>query len=187
MKKCNQCDEIKEFSEFRKAKSCKDGLRGECKDCSKMYRKQHYLDNKEEYIKNAGEWQNNHKEHRKQYCAEYQINNKNQIKDKKRENYLKNKEEILLKNKQRRRENPGSRRSEVAQRRAQKLNATMAGHNKEISRIYKNCPKGYHVDHIVPLQGKTVRGLHVPWNLQYLTAEENLKKSNKLEWCKDGN
>jgi len=71
------------------------------------------------------------------------------------------------------------RNNNNARRRAYKLEATPIWSEKEaIKQFYINCPKGYHVDHIIPLRGKTVSGLHVLSNLQYLTAHENWTKRN---------
>lgn len=48
---------------------------------------------------------------------------------------------------------------------------------QEIGRFYKNCPKGYEVDHIIPV---SKGGLHRLSNLQYLTREDNRRKHNKI-------
>lgn len=41
--------------------------------------------------------------------------------------------------------------------------------------------ESWHVDHILPLQGKTVSGLHTPSNLRVLRGVENIAKKNKYE------
>lgn len=66
--------------------------------------------------------------------------------------------------------------------RAAKLNRTPLWANlAKIKEFYDKCPNGFHVDHIVPLQGVLVSGLHVEYNLQYLSASENSSKRNKFE------
>lgn len=39
---------------------------------------------------------------------------------------------------------------------------------------------GWHVDHVLPLQGKFVSGLHVPENLQVIPGVENVRKANRF-------
>jgi len=59
--------------------------------------------------------------------------------------------------------------------------AALPGYEAEIREIYRNCPEGHEVDHIVPIKGMNVSGLHVPWNLQYLPVAENRAKGNKFK------
>lgn len=132
------------------------------------------------------------------YCKRYYKQNKSVILEKQKE-YRKNHPEYLdpirkwhkdhpervkeIKNSWRK-NNLAYHAAKEAKRRASKLNATPDWLTKkqlaEIKKIYESCPAAHHVDHIVPLKGKTVCGLHVPWNLQYLPAVDNLRKSNRL-------
>ena len=74
----------------------------------------------------------------------------------------------------------GKRKNSLNARRLRERTPSWADKEK-IFEFYKNCPNGYTVDHIIPLNGKTVSGLHIHTNLQYLTRSENSSKSNKFE------
>lgn len=68
--------------------------------------------------------------------------------------------------------------SEMKRSRLEKATPSWANLN-QIREVYRNRPDGFEVDHIIPLRGKGVCGLHVPHNLQYLPKAENRKKGNK--------
>lgn len=78
--------------------------------------------------------------------------------------------------------------AKVSLRQATKIHRTPAWADKdEIAKFYKLSTKltrytgiVHHVDHIIPLQGEFVSGLHVPDNLRVIPALENLQKSNKF-------
>lgn len=75
---------------------------------------------------------------------------------------------------------PEKLRLKSAMERAVRLQRLPLWADKEaIKDFYLKCPEGYHVDHIVPLRGKEVSGLHVIENLQYLPAKENMSKGNR--------
>lgn len=94
---------------------------------------------------------------------------------------IRNRERKRELNKKWKRNNLSLVNSENAKRRAAKLLAAPRWVDREaLKQVYMNCPNGYHVDHIIPLRNERVCGLHVPWNLQYLSAIENIRKNNKF-------
>jgi len=85
--------------------------------------------------------------------------------------------------------NPGRVRAAAMERHATKLRATppWADHQK-IAEMYKRATEQQekydapvHVDHIVPLRGEKVCGLHVHYNLQLMFAGDNVRKKNHYD------
>ena len=92
---------------------------------------------------------------------------------------------------QQRRESARRHPESAARRRAARLRAIPAWltseQHAEIAVLYRAAKAAtvdtgvlHVVDHVVPLLGKTVCGLHVPWNLQVLTGSENARKINRI-------
>jgi hypothetical protein len=164
------CDQInpQEIDNFVKDVRYKDNYQNRCKTCQKKYDAERFEKNRSKILQQSHDyyvanlevarairalWRAENKAYAKSYGVKY------------------------------RRENPGkelekSRRYQIAKKNAVPKWITRE-QISDMIRIYENCPKDCEVDHIVPLQGRNVRGLHVPWNLQYLTVAENRKKSNK--------
>lgn len=183
-KYCSRCKQEKSKTEFNKDKSRKDGLVVYCKLCLRK----RYEANRDKILeKNKAYYEANRDKFREQMKAYYKAN---------RDKLLQQEKEYREANRDKIREyyeaNKHLSNARSAKRRAAKLEATpdwlTDEQLNEIKNIYwlaqdlkKITGEDYHVDHIIPLQGEEVRGLHVPWNLQVLPADINLSKGNRLE------
>lgn len=177
-KTCSSCGVVQDGSRFTLLKSGK--LYSYCRDCVNLRNKKYYIENQEKEVARAraqnpilsraatAAWRIRNPGHGKEYA-------------------LANREHLKLKSAEWAARNRGLKRAQWARYNAKKKRATppWANHT-EIQRRYDwaamlgdQFGKPFHVDHIVPLQGKTVCGLHCETNLQVLPGAENQSKSNR--------
>jgi hypothetical protein len=173
LKRCASCREIKPVSDFHVRRASRDGLAYKCAACVKQACREWKTANpdafREWYKKNADKQSRKYKEYREA-----------------------NIDALKLKYREWAQRNPDKINSRIAKRSAAKLRATPSWADREAMRdFYRLAAKltretgvRHEVDHIVPLQGKSVCGLHWEGNLQVLPKTENIRKSNRLheEW-----
>lgn len=145
------------MSEFHKDKECRLGVKNTCKTCKLELKKKWYNKNKEQVVEKA---------------RQYRKDNPDKIKQAR-----KKWDEA----------NVGLVRAKEARRRTAKLQRSVKWADHEVikevynqaSYMKKELGMDVHVDHIIPLQGKLVSGLHVEYNLQIIPAKKNLTKGNR--------
>lgn len=169
-KKCLQCFENKALSFYHFDSASKDKHKNKCKVCISINLKQRYLNNKEKQ-----------KEYTKQYYQEH-----------KEALWLKHKDKIIARAGQWATANRDKVNAYAAKSRITRMERFNIQLSKEeqvrINCLYslaqmrsKYSGEDYHVDHIIPLRGKTVSGLHVYDNLRVIPAIVNLSKGNKYD------
>lgn len=157
LKTCTKCSLEKPLSEYAKSKSERFGVRSKCKSCVKIYNKEYQL--------------RKFPDRPKRYLSG--------LTKKEYDRYYS-------------RLNRPKRNSLQARRRSRMKRSTFEGYRKEIENFYwlahdlkAVSGEEYHVDHVVPLNGKGICGLHVPWNLQVLPADINMSKGNSFDSIKE--
>jgi Zn-finger protein len=179
-KVCSKCGDDLPIEDFHKNKNRLSGVVSSCKKCYGVY----YEENSEYIIARVQDYKDRNPEKRKETNQNYYKENKEYHINKSAEWNKNNPEKARESARRYGKKNQPKKNARTAHYRAAKIEATppwLTQHQlDEMKRMYENCPKGFDVDHIVPLRGKNVRGLHVPWNLQYLPALENNKKGNRI-------
>lgn len=128
---------------------------------------------------------------RRQNGRKFRSNNLLKVQEQDRIRYAKNPEIKKISSKKYAKANPGkvtaySRNRDLAQLQRTPKWLTTDDHKfmelfyKEAERLTATTNIPHEVDHIIPIKGKNVSGLHVPWNLQILTRVENRNKSNRF-------
>jgi hypothetical protein len=192
MKQCRICLQEKEYAEFYSRDSTVDGYRSECKNCCVEKSKARYRKD----LEASRLWQREN--HRKKVEAnpnwhvEHYAKNKDKMSEYNAKYYLtKNREKRLIQAKEWAENNKGRANANKKAYKIAKIQACPPWLNEEhhwmIQEAYDLAQTRsemlgftWHVDHIVPLRGKKVSGLHVPWNLQVIPGSDNMSKSNKF-------
>lgn len=160
-KQCTKCGEHKPISGFYKCPGRPDGHMAQCKHCVLERQKAYKLANKEKIS---------------EYHQRLYLDQRQKIKDRndtwRRANLDKHIARVVMYRQKRRSASP----SWLSDAEVAKILAKYS----EARWMTRRTGIRHEVDHIVPLQGKTVSGLHVPWNLRVIPARENAKKSNRL-------
>lgn len=162
--------------------------------------KRYYQKNREKVLARIKIYKSKNKERYKEYNKEYWASHKNnkEFRDKENAralawyhaNFEKIKEKKYARDKEWRSKNKGIINFHTNKRytaRKQRLPIWLTEENKlQIKALYKLASSltkstgvPWHVDHIIPLQGKNVSGLHVPENLQVIEGVINISKNNR--------
>lgn len=193
MKRCVSCLVEKPFGEFYKRADSPDGYRNDCKTCRKKVSTQNYYrdvakqkEQRRAYYRRFVEA--NPDFHVKKYWSDVE-----KSRQQNREYYQQNREKRIRKSvdyarKNRAKANATKKKYKLAKEKAcppwvsfsRDLCDQITYFYEEARRKTETTGVVHHVDHIVPIQGKTICGLHVPWNLQVLTAAENCSKQNRI-------
>lgn len=176
LKKCCKCEVVKPLIAFGRLSEAKDGLTYACLDCARAKMKA---------------WRDANKDRDRAAKTRWADQNREKIKCKSKRYYAENKEKHKVACDRWSKANPSNVLIRQSKRRASKRNAMptwlTAIHMAQIQEMYDVATActmqtgiKHHVDHIHPLQGKSFRGLHVPWNLQVIPAHDNHVKLNNL-------